>query len=344
MYGQYKYIFIVLVGIFLASCMEDNSKAVVEDPISDDAGLNVPEEEVSTPPSESSPSEPMPTPIDPNALGNLIEIKILPPEGQLSVPSNSKMKLRIIGIYENGKEDLTEQAELRILDDVSNITFTEDNQVQADVWDSSNVHNDTRIEAEFENLKAELTVNVMEGVCDEALTLAQIESLDGTCVMSHIYDGKEYVFVPRKKFMDRLGYTASDIKENEGRTYVMIHNNNFPYALFRRDGKGMTWENFTQDKNLYGQAERFCLDLAQMGFNNKVGWKIASLEELEGLMNHHINNNLMRSGGLPLDYFNIWSDKLFPDYFAAYVKNVNNPSGKIGYFVSSRHAVLCRSE
>ncbi|MGR5478194.1 hypothetical protein ACPV5A_13445 [Vibrio chagasii] len=110
MYGQYM--LIVLIGILLAGCKDDNSKAVVEDAISGDTVLSVPKEDVSTSPSE------------PNVLGNLVEIKILPPEGQLSVPANSKMKLRIIGVYENGEEDLTEQAELRILDNVSNITFT----------------------------------------------------------------------------------------------------------------------------------------------------------------------------------------------------------------------------
>ncbi|CAH6818057.1 hypothetical protein VCHA43P277_160098 [Vibrio chagasii] len=228
MYGQYM--LIVLVGILLAGCKDDNSKAVVEDAISGDTVVS--KEDLST-----SPSEPT-TPIEPNALGNLVEIKILPPEGQLSVPANSQMKLRVIGYYDNGEEDLTEQAELRILDNVSNITLKEDNQVQAGVWDLLGApYNNTRIEAEFEDIKAELTVNVMEGVCDKTLTLAQVESADGTCVMSYTYDDKEYLFVPRKKFMDRLGYTASDIKENEGRVYAKIHNDSFPYALFRRDGK-----------------------------------------------------------------------------------------------------------
>ncbi|CAH7250989.1 conserved hypothetical protein [Vibrio chagasii] len=351
MYGQYM--FIVLVGVLLVGCKDNssNSSKAVEDVITGDTLLNAPKEEVSNPPSTSisSPSDPLPIPVEPNALGNLVEIKMLPPEGQLSVPANSRMKLRITGIYDNGTKDITEQAELRILDDVSNITFTEDNQVQAGAWDpSGTAYNNTRIEAEFENVKAELTVNVMEGVCDEALTLAQLEALDGTCVMSHTYDGKEYLFVPRKKFMDRLGYTASNIEENEGRTYSNIYSNEAPYVLFRRDGKGMTWENFTQEQNLYGQAERFCRDLAQMSFNKKDGWIIASLEELEGLMNHHIDNNLMISGGLPLHYFSgyysIWGREIFPNYFAFYTKNVDAPTKSIGYYAYSRHAVLCRSE
>jgi len=327
MFGQYM--LIVLIGIVLAGCSDK------EDAISGDTV-----EDVST-----SPSEPKPTPIEPNALGNLVEIKILPPEGQLSVPANSKMKLRIIGVYENGEEDLTEQAELRILDNVSNITFTEDNQVQAGVWDPSGAsYNNTRIEAEFEGIKAELIVNVMEGVCDKALTLAQVESLDGTCVMSHSYDGKEYLFVPRKKFMGRLGYTASNIEENEGRTYAIIHNDSYPYALFRRDGKGITLENYENENNPYGQAERYCNDLVKMSFNNKDGWKMSTFEELEELIFHHENNNLLISGGLPLDYFSIWnSDKPPSGLLYGFLNNVNNVE-KVPHYLSSRHAILCRSE
>ncbi|NOI87885.1 MULTISPECIES: hypothetical protein [Vibrio] len=331
MYGQYM--LIVLIGIVLAGCSDK------EDAISGDTVFSVSKEDVST-----SPSEPKPTPIEPNALGNLVEIKILPPEGQLSVPANSKMKLRIIGFYENGEEDLTEQAELRILDNVSNITFTEDNQVQAGVWDPSGAsYNNTRIEAEFEDIKAELIVNVMEGVCDKALTLAQVESLDGTCVMSHTYDGKEYLFVPRKKFMDRLGYTASNIEENEGRTYAIIHNDSYPYALFRRDGKGITLENYENENNPYGQAERYCNDLVKMSFNNKDGWKMSTFEELEELIVHHKNNNLLISGGLPLDYFSIWnSDKPPSGMLYGFLNNVNGE--KVPHYLSSRHAILCRSE
>ncbi len=335
MYGQY--ILMVLIGILLTGCKDDNSKAVVEDAVSGDTVLSVPKEDVST-----SPSEPNSTPIEPNTLGNLVEIKILPPEGQLSVPANSKMKLRIIGVYENGEEDLTEQAELRILDNVSNITFTEDNQVQAGVWDPLGAsYNNTRIEAEFEDIKAELTVNVMEGVCDKTLTLAQVESADGTCVMSYTYDDKEYLFVPRKKFMDRLGYTASNIKENEGRVYANIHNDSFPYALFRRDGKGITWENY-KNGNPYGQAERYCNDLAKMSFNNKDGWKMSTIKELEELITHHINNNLLRSGGLPLHYFSIWSREVYPTQFGSYTRNVNGDNKS--RYLFGVHAILCRSE
>lgn len=252
------------------------------------------------------------------------------------------MKLRITGIYENGTADLTEQAELRILDDVSNITFTEDNQIQAGAWDPSGAYNDTRIEAEFENIKHELTINVMEGVCEEALTLAQVEALDGTCVMSYTYEDKEYLFVQRKKFMDRLGYTASDFKENEGRTYARIHNDDYPYATFRRDGKGMTWENFNED-NPYGQSERFCSDLAQMSFNNKDGWKILTYEELGDLIAEHVNNNLLEDGGLPLHYFSIWSEDKYPDEYAAYTHSVGE-AGRMARYLYGRHAVVCRSE
>ncbi|WP_434565558.1 hypothetical protein QFW85_00220 (plasmid) [Vibrio chagasii] len=338
MYGQY--ILMVLIGILLTGCKDDNSKAVVEDAVSGDTVLSVPKEDVST-----SPSEPNSTPIEPNALGNLVEIKILPPEGQLSVPANSQMKLRVIGYYDNGEEDLTEQAELRILDNVSNITLTEDNQVQAGVWDPLGApYNNTRIEAEFGDIKAELTVNVMEGVCEETLTLAQVEALNGACVMSYTYEGKEYVFTPREKFMDGLGYSASDIKENEGRTYGRIHNDDYPYALFRRDGKRVTWENYTQDNNLYGQAERFCRDLAQMSFNNKDGWKMANSEELENLLNHYVNNNLMSLGAIPLHYFSIWSDERFTNQYASFTKNANNPSNKVGRHLFGKHAVICRSE
>ncbi|MCG9676637.1 hypothetical protein L1D33_24355 [Vibrio chagasii] len=340
---MYGYMFIALVGISLVGCKDDNSKAV-EDAISGDTLLNVSKEEVSNPPSKSSPSEPMPSPIEPNALGNLVEIKMLLPEGQLSVPANSKMKLRITGIYENGTEDITEQAKLTILDDVSNITFTEGNQIQAGVWDSSGNYNDTRIEAEFEDVKAELTVNVMEGVCEETLTLAQVEALNGACVMSYTYEGKEYVFTPREKFMDGLGYTASDIKENEGRTYGRIHNDDYPYALFRRDGKKVTWENYTQDNNLYGQAERFCRDLAQMSFNNKDGWKMANSEELENLLNHYNNDGLMSSGAIPLHYFSIWSDQRFTSQYASFTLNANDPSNRVGRYLFGKHAVICRSE
>ncbi|MFA0038576.1 hypothetical protein AB4423_17880 [Vibrio chagasii] len=346
MYGQHM--FIVLVGILLAGCKDDNSKAVLDDAISGGDLLNLPKEEEPTPPLDtSSPLEPKPTPIEPNALGNLIEIAILPPEGQLSVPANSKMKLRVTGIYENGTDDLTEQAELRILDDVSNITFTEDNQIQAGAWDSSGAYNDTRIEAEFENIKAELTVKVMEGVCEESLTLAQVEALDGTCVKSYTHDGKEYVFTPRKKFMYELGYSTDNTEENQGRTYSYIQSENFPYALFRRDGKGMNWDNFTQNRNPYGQAERFCNDLAQMSFNNKDHWQIATTEDLVELIAHHKDNNLMYSEGLPLHYFSIWSDERFVNVYGAYRKNVGQVQGaslKIGTPLSDKHAVICRSE
>lgn len=339
MYGQYM--LIVLIGGLLAGCKDGNSKAVVEDAIPGDTVLNVPKEpkeDVSTSPSESNS-----TPTEPNALGNLVEIKILPPEGQLSVPANSKMKLRIIGVYENGEEDLTEQAELRILDNVSNITFTEDNQVQAGVWDPLGAsYNNTRIEAEFEGIKAQLTVNVMEGVCDKALTLAQVESLDGTCVMSHTYNGKEYLFVPRKKFMDRLGYTASNIQENEGRTYAKMHNDSFPYALFRRDGKGVTFENFMNNNNPYGQAERYCSDLAKMNFNNKDGWRISSSKELGELIAYHKNNNLTESGGLPLHYFSLWSGDQHPYQIAFYLVRFSRDGGY--YYPGVSHAILCRSE
>ena len=319
---------IVLIGIVLAGCSDK------EDAISGDTV-----EDVST-----SPSEPKPTPIEPNALGNLVEIKILPPEGQLSVPANSKMKLRIIGVYENGEEDLTEQAELRIIDNVSNITFTEDNQVQAGVWDPLGAsHNNTRIEAEFEGVRAELTVNVMEGVCDKALTLDQVESADGTCVMSYTYDGKEYLFVPRVKFMDRLGYAASDIRENEGRTYGGIHSGLFPYVLFRRDGKGITWDNYLFENNPYGQAERFCNDLAQMSFNNKDGWEISTYEELDDIINQHIDNDLYEFGGLPLHYFSIWSTYKSLTEWAFYTHAVGE-AGRNYRYLGNKHAVVCRSE
>lgn len=321
MYGQY--ILIVLIGFFLVGCKGDNSKAVVKEDV------------------PTSPSEPT-IPIEPNALGNLVEIKMLIPEGQLSVPANSKMKLRIIGIYENGTEDITEQAELTILDDASNITVTEDNQIQAGIWDPSGAYNDTRIEAEFENVKAELTVNVMEGVCEETLTLTQVEALNGACVMSYTYDGKEYVYTPREKFLDGLGYTASDIEENEGRTYGRIHNDDYPYALFRRDGKGMTWENYKNEGNPYGQAERYCNDLAKMSFNNKDSWKMSTWEELGELIAHHVNNNLLNSGGLPLHYFSIWSEDKDPNSYSSYTRNVNGDEKN--RYLFGKHSILCRSE
>ncbi|WP_045595464.1 hypothetical protein [Vibrio vulnificus] len=310
MYGQYMFL-VILLAVALAGCNDDkiNGKR-------DGAKSN-----------------------GPNALGNLIEIKMLPPEGQLAVPANSKMKLRITGLYENGTLDLTEQAEMRILNDVSNITFTEDNQIQAGAWNSAGA-NETRIIAEFEDLRTELTVNVMEGVCEESLTVDQVEALDGACVMSYTYDGKMFLFSPRKKFMDGLGYTASDIAENEGRTYARIHTETYPYALFRRDGKGMARENF-QD-NPYGQAERFCKDLAQMSFSNKSGWKMATLNELQVLMAHHRDNG---GTSLPLGHFTIWAEEKRTDLthvFAATAMNLGEGQ-KIKYAYSDQ-AVVCRSE
>ena len=55
-----QYMLIVLVGILLAGCKDDNSKAVVEDAISGDTVVS--KEDLST-----SPSEPT-TSIEPNAL------------------------------------------------------------------------------------------------------------------------------------------------------------------------------------------------------------------------------------------------------------------------------------
>lgn len=72
--------FIVLVGVLLVGCKDNSSKAM-EDAISGDTLLNVDKGEVPNSPSTSSPTEPMPTPIEPNALGNLIEIEMLTPEG-----------------------------------------------------------------------------------------------------------------------------------------------------------------------------------------------------------------------------------------------------------------------
>ena len=278
---------------------------------------------------------------EPDPRGNLIEIKMLPPEGQLSVPANSKMKLRITGIYENGTSDLTEQVEMRILDDVSNITFTEDKQIQAGAWDSSGAYNETRIEAEFENIIAELTIKVIEGVCDETLTLAQVETLDGTCIKSYTYDGKEYVFTPREKFMRELGYTPDDRPENQGRTYGRVHSEDYPYALFRRDGEKKTWENFLQN-NPYGQAERYCNDLAKMSFNNKDGWKMATTEELNELITHHVNNNLMETEGLPLYYFSLWGRDVSKTTYSSFT--VDTAKNKVQRYLFGKHAVICRSE
>lgn len=337
--------FIVLLGLLLAGCKDDNSKAVIEDAISGDT---VPKEEVPNSPSTSSSSELMPNPIEPDLLGNLIDIKISIPGGAPSVvPANSKLKLRITGFYDNGTVDLTDAVDLRILDDTSNITLTEDNQIQAGIYNAAGAYyNETWIEAEFGDIKTQLKVKVIEGVCEAMLTRAQVEALGGACVMSYTYDGKEYLYTPGKKFMDELGYTASNIEENEGRTYARIHEVN-SYALFRRDGKGMTWANFTQDKNPYGQAERFCNDLAEMEFNKKANWQMATSEDLTELINHHKNNGLIDSDeGLPF-YFSIWSDERFVNNWGAYVYLIDKKAGKIGVksgtVLSSVTAVICRS-
>ncbi|EOV3440929.1 hypothetical protein ACOW85_004600, partial [Vibrio parahaemolyticus] len=153
-------------------------------------------------------------------------------------------------------------------------------------------------------------------ICGTGVDDADKTNATGNCLkVATDADGKWFTSTPSIAVMDALGYTVGDSSTNSGKTYDFTHKETGAsgptdgvFAAFRQDGAGVVEPGGGDDANagVDGQFDRWCQDLAVMGFAGKSTWRRPTLAELQGL--YTANGNMWNARGWPA-YRDYWSSR-----------------------------------
>ena len=70
--------------------------------------------------------------------------------------------------------------------------------------------------------------------------------------------------------------------------------------------------------NSEGLAERFCANLADMEFDGKISWQMATLSELDEVTQDNLENGLWVNEGIHLGFFHACAKEVVSNQYAAY--------------------------
>ncbi|EPW6725677.1 Ig-like domain-containing protein [Vibrio parahaemolyticus] len=146
-------------------------------------------------------------------------------------------------------------------------------------------------------------------ICGGAVNDANKINATGICLkVATDADGNWFTSSPSIAVMNALGYTASNSANNSGDTYASTSTESGSYgpyggvfATFSQDGDGVVNPGDSgadgTNEGINGQFDRWCQDLAAMGFAGKSTWRRPTSDELQDL--YAANGNMWTARGWP---------------------------------------------
>ncbi|MBY7711009.1 hypothetical protein JJB90_26045 [Vibrio alginolyticus] len=169
-----------------------------------------------------------------------------------------------------------------------------------------------------------------------------------TDVGGHLYSSP-----PSEAVMQRLGYSKRNHSDNTGRTYgqlstkKLFHYGEGKFATFRADGEGSIGVRGHTRHYIgeYGQADRWCKDLANMGFAGRKDWHLPYVHDnLESLWENN-HGNMYKSLAWPVASA-YWTGELgtYSGRYGAYATSLKSARSAVYWVEEDSLFVSCRSE
>lgn len=160
--------------------------------------------------------------------------------------------------------------------------------------------------------------------------------------------GNWFTSSPSLAVMDVLGYSQDNLKNNSGRTYSGLEQEDGDhgpsggeFARFRQDGK-----NAQPDNGVDGQFYRWCQTLASLNFSGRTNWRRPTKTELAGLYNQYsdIKTGLWAVLGWPTD-FSYWSKTPEEDasYSSFYYVSLHHGDSNLPIYAEQGNYASCIS-
>ncbi|HHY0467239.1 TPA: Ig-like domain-containing protein [Vibrio parahaemolyticus] len=154
---------------------------------------------------------------------------------------------------------------------------------------------------EISDTAAVTFISMMPTICGGAVNDTDKLNATGNCLkVATDGSGNWFTSSPSIAVMDALGYTIYNSSLNSGKTYASTYVESGPagaFARFRQDGASVIGPVGGGD-GANGQFDRWCQDLATMGFGGSFEWRRPTQAELEGL--YAKNGNMWDARGWPL--------------------------------------------
>ncbi|HHY0552522.1 TPA: adhesion domain-containing protein, partial [Vibrio parahaemolyticus] len=154
---------------------------------------------------------------------------------------------------------------------------------------------------EISDTAAVTFTSMMPTICGGAVNDTDKLNATGNCLkVATDGSGNWFTSSPSIAVMDALGYTIYNSSLNSGKTYASTYVESGPagaFARFRQDGASVIGPVGGGD-GANGQFDRWCQDLATMGFGGSFEWRRPTQAELEGL--YAKNGNMWDARGWPL--------------------------------------------